>query len=112
MSEISIFRNQEFNKYFDQQCNKKWLQSEMPKKILRPADYEDFISWPLAKNCRSEITTLVEHRAQTQKHYRQANIKLNEKRKALVENFLTDPRLKAVKDRYENIKQCEASAIH
>lgn len=112
VDQLAQMKDSNFVQFFDKNCTADWLKSDDIGKLM-PDFYAKAIAANASnRNCRENVTVAQRLREESQMRFKAANISVGKKKTALVEELLTDPRFKEVKDRYENIKRCENGAIN
>lgn len=104
--------NRDFVAFVNKNCTPSWLQGDDPKKILGPYMYPKFATKPAQANCLEDLKALEKAKPEQQLKFKEANVAIANQRQELMNELLSNPQLSFLKDRYEQIKKCEAGAIN
>ncbi len=88
-------------------------ESGLAKQLLPPEYAEEVLAIPAQEaTCTQEIESSFRQRREMQMGLKNENLAQSVKKTALVEELLKNPDMKQIKERYDNIKSCQAGAVN
>jgi hypothetical protein len=112
LSALADSPTRDFSNYLKENCSAQWLnESPLVGQIIPPDAVQGFKAKKYQGGCESERGRAFADMRTTQARYKQAQLGEGARQGAILQKMLKDPRLSKVKDRYETIKNCEASSL-